>query len=80
MAIHKKVVICVAAWSKDVFSRNLRYYVDQSGKTQKEMAEIIGVSAPTFSDWYNGRKFPRIDRVEKLALYFGILKHQAFKA
>lgn len=62
------------AWSKDTFSKNLRYYMDKAGKTQKEMAEIIGVSAPTMSDWYNGRKFPRIDKIEKMALYFGCKK------
>ena len=61
-------------WSKEVFSKNLRYYMEAKGKTQKELAEIVGVSAPTINDWISGKKFPRIDRIEKLANYFGILK------
>lgn len=62
------------AWSKEVFARNLRMYMERSGKTQKEMAEIVGVSAPTFNEWLKAKKFPRIDKIEKLAHYFGILK------
>lgn len=61
-------------WSKEVFSKNLQMYMDRSGKTQKELAEIIGVTAPTFHEWVKGKKFPRIDKVQKLADYFGILK------
>lgn len=61
-------------WSKQVFSRNLRKYIADSGKTQKELADIIGVSAPTFNEWVSGKKFPRIDKIQKLADYFGVLK------
>ena len=61
-------------WSKQVFSKNLRKYMASSGKTQKELAEIVGVTAPTFNEWIKGKKFPRIDKVQKLADYFGIQK------
>lgn len=62
------------AWSKEVLSKNLRYYMESRGKNQKEMAEIVGVSAPTMNDWLKGKKYPRIDKIEILANYFGILK------
>ena len=61
-------------WSKDVFAKNLNYYMLKANKNQKEMAAIVGVSAPTFHEWLKGKKFPRIDKIEKLAQYFGILK------
>lgn len=61
-------------WSKEVFAKNLRRYMELSGKNQKEMAAIVGVSAPTFNDWLKAKKYPRIDKIEKLANYFGILK------
>lgn len=61
-------------WSKEVFAKNLSYYMEKSNKTQKEMAAIVGVSAPTFNEWLKAKKFPRIDKIEKLAQYFGILK------
>jgi transcriptional regulator with XRE-family HTH domain len=64
----------MAIWSKEVFAKNLRYYMERKGKTQKELAEIVGVSAPTMNDWIKAKKYPRIDKIEILADYFGILK------
>lgn len=61
-------------WSKKVFARNLKHYMDRAGMNQKEMAKIAGVSAPAFSDWINAIKYPRIDKIEILANYFGIAK------
>lgn len=61
-------------WSKQVFANNLKRYMELSGKNQKELAEIAGVSAPTFNEWVNGKKFPRINKVQILADYFGIKK------
>ena len=62
------------AWSKEVFAKNLRYYMESRGKTQKELAEIVGVSAPTVNDWLKAKKYPRIDKIEIMSNYFGILK------
>jgi transcriptional regulator with XRE-family HTH domain len=62
------------AWSKEVFAKNLRYYMENRGKSQKELAEIVGVSAPTMNEWLKAKKYPRIDKIEILANYFGILK------
>lgn len=62
------------AWSKEVFAENLRYYMESRGKNQKELAEIVGVSAPTMNDWLKAKKYPRIDKIEILANYFGIMK------
>ena len=60
--------------NKEVFSKNLTYYMERKGKSQKEMAEIVGVAASTFNNWATGKKYPRIDKIEMLANYFGILK------
>ncbi|MBQ6686452.1 MAG: helix-turn-helix transcriptional regulator [Firmicutes bacterium] len=64
----------MTVWSKEVFSRNLTHYMDLFGKNQKEIAEIVGVSAPTVNDWLKMKKYPRIDKIQTLADYFGILK------
>lgn len=61
-------------WSKKTFAKNLTYYMTMAGKSQKELAEIAGVSAPTFNEWIKAKKYPRIDKIQKLADYFGILK------
>jgi repressor LexA len=59
---------------KSVFAENLKRYMALNGKTRKEVCEALGYSYFTFSDWVNGKKMPRMDKVEQLANYFGILK------
>jgi transcriptional regulator with XRE-family HTH domain len=49
-------------------------YMDINNKSRKEVSEALGVSYYTFTDWVKGKKYPRMDKVEKLADYFGILK------
>ena len=60
--------------NKEIMAKNLRFYVEKSGKTQKEMCDILDVSTSTFNDWMNARSYPRIDKIEILANYFRILK------
>lgn len=60
--------------NKEVFARNLSYYLRLSGRDQKEVAEVVGVAPSTFNEWVKGKKYPRIDKIELLANYFGILK------
>jgi transcriptional regulator with XRE-family HTH domain len=60
--------------NKEVMAKNLQYFMQKSGKTQKEIAEVIGVSTSTFNDWAKAKKYPRIDKIEALANYFKILK------
>lgn len=60
--------------NKEVLSKNLTYYVNACGKSQKEIAEIIGVPYTTFNDWIRGARYPRIDKIEIMARFFGILK------
>lgn len=61
-------------WSKDIIARNIRFYMERAGINQKELAKIIGVSAPTVNDWLKSKKYPRIDKIEIMANYFGCLK------
>ncbi len=60
--------------NKEIFSKNLRYYIERTGKDRRELAEIWGFPYSTVTEWVNGRKYPRIDRIEIMADYFGILK------
>ena len=58
--------------SKQIFSENLRRHMELSRKTRKDISESLGISYYTVSDWVNGKKFPRMDKVEMLANLFGI--------
>lgn len=60
--------------NKQIFGNNLAYYVEKSGRSQRELADELGVASSTFNDWVKGRKYPRIDKIEQLANIFGILK------
>ena len=60
--------------NKAILSKNLRYYIEKSGKDRRELSEIWGFPYSTVSEWVNGKKYPRIDRIEIMADYFGILK------
>ena len=60
--------------NKEVFSKNLRFYLETTDKTQKDVALAIGVTPASLNEWIKGKKYPRIDKIELLARYFGILK------
>lgn len=61
-------------WSKEVFAKNLRRYMEENNINQKELAEIAGVSPPTVNDWLKANIYPRIDKIERIANHFNILK------
>lgn len=58
----------------EVFAKNLKFYLEKSGKTQKEVALAIGVTPASLNEWIKAKKYPRIDKIEMLSMYFGILK------
>jgi transcriptional regulator with XRE-family HTH domain len=66
--------------NKEIFAKNLVYYIERSGKTQKELSEMVGVAASTFNDWCKAKKYPRIDKIEILANFFGIQKSDLIEA
>jgi transcriptional regulator with XRE-family HTH domain len=60
--------------NRDVFASNLKLYMELTGKTRNDISEALGISYFTVSDWVNGKKYPRMDKVEMLANYFNIQK------
>lgn len=59
---------------KRIFSRNLTFYLDKYQKTQREVAESIGVSPQTFNTWCQGIALPRMGKLQRLADYFRVEK------
>lgn len=60
--------------TKNVFADNLQYYMNEKGVSRREISEALDISYFTVTSWVNGKKYPRMDKVELLAEYFGILK------
>lgn len=60
--------------NKQIFAKNLNYYLVKKGKTQSDLVKDLKITASTVSDWATGKNYPRIDKMQLLADYFGILK------
>lgn len=60
--------------NKDIFAKNLQRLMNENGKSRRDVCEALGFSYYTFTDWVKGKKFPRMDKVEMLANYFGVMK------
>lgn len=60
--------------NKDVFAKNLKKYINKSGKDRSIVAEETGFPYSTLTEWVNGKKYPRINNIERLASYFNVSK------
>lgn len=60
--------------NKDVMASNLKRLLAYQEKTQKQVCCDLGIKETTFSDWVNAKSYPRIDKIEMLASYFGVMK------
>lgn len=60
--------------NKEIFSKNLRYYMTINNKTRTDLCRDLDFKYTTFTGWYNGNIYPGIDKIEKIANYFRIEK------
>lgn len=60
--------------NKDIMAKNIQFYMDKYEKTRQDMCDALGVKYTTFTDWVKGNSYPRIDKIELMANYFGISK------
>lgn len=52
---------------RKLFSTNLNYWLAKRGKTQADLYKQLGVSSATASDWCNGKKIPKTDKLLDIA-------------
>lgn len=60
--------------NREVFAENLQYYMNLYDISRKEICDLLGFRYTTFTGWVTGQKYPRIDKIEILANFFGISK------
>ena len=60
--------------NKKTMSNNLKRYLRINKVSRTQLSESLGISYSTISDWVNGKSYPRIDKIEMMANYFGINK------
>lgn len=59
---------------RKIFAKNLNYYMNRAGKNTADLSTDLSYPFSTVSDWVHGKKYPRMDKVQTIADYFGILK------
>lgn len=57
---------------RNVFASNFNRLLLSHGKTQSDVVEDLGITASTVSDWAKAKKYPRVDKMQMLAAYFGV--------
>ena len=62
-----------------IFAKNFRRLIAESGKTQMDISEGIGVSNTTICRYANANFSPKIDKLDAIADYFGVSVSDLFK-
>lgn len=57
---------------KEIFAKNLDHYLTKKGINQTDMAKDLGFPEMTVSNWINANTYPRPDKIQIMADYFGI--------
>jgi len=57
-----------------IIAGNIKRFIKQNEMTQKQLAEKIGISPSTMSDYMNLRSNPSHGVIQKIADYFGVMK------
>lgn len=60
--------------NREIMAANIKYFMEQKKVNSMEVCRALGFKQNTFSDWINAKTYPRIDKIEKMANYFGITK------
>lgn len=66
-----------AEQQRQIVSKNLNELLRKTARKKVDVANDLqkhGISETTVYSWFNGKKYPRIDKIQLLADYFGVLK------
>ena len=60
--------------NKEIMASNIQYYLNARGISRKKLCADTGINYTTLGEWLTAKKYPRIDKIEQLADYFGVSK------
>ena len=63
-------------YDKQIFAKNLVRLMKEHQEKQTDIAALLKVSKSTVSDYCKGAQMPRMDKIEMLALHYGVLKSE----
>lgn len=58
--------------ARETFKKNLNKYMEMRGMDQSSIVSALKITASTVSDWVNGKKYPRVDAMQRLADLLGV--------
>jgi len=61
-------------YDKSIFANNLKRLMSRKNVSATELSARLHVSNSSVSDWVNAKKIPRMDKIETLAMIFGVQK------
>lgn len=64
----------MALGNKEIMAKNIAKYMEKAGVDRNKLSADLGISYTTITDWIKGKTYPRIDKIELLANYFGVSK------
>lgn len=57
--------------NREIMARNIKRYMEKGNYNAADVCKACGFKQNTFSDWVNGKTYPRIDKIETMAKFFG---------
>lgn len=60
--------------NKEILAKKLSELMREKGIDRNEMCDALEFKYSTVSEWLSANKYPRIDKIELMANYFGVLK------
>lgn len=66
--------------NKRIMGQNILYYMERKGLERKDFAKLLNIPYSTLNEWINGNAYPRINRIQQMADFFGIEKADLVEA
>lgn len=63
-----------ALGNKQIMADNIAYYMSVKGIDRNQLCDDLNFKYSTVSEWLAAKKYPRIDKIEIMAEYFGVSK------
>ena len=57
---------------REIFQKNITYYLESTCTTHQKLADFCGVARNTVTGWKSGASYPRADVMERIARFFGV--------
>lgn len=62
--------------NKEIMGKNIQRLMDNAGISRTKLSDGLGIAYTTITSWINGESYPRIDKIELMAAYFGVSKSE----